>query len=43
MLNRMHPSQEPIFPAMLDVYLWNFSQSPQIKARPRHRTVTFFY
>lgn len=43
MLNRMHPAEQPIFPAMLDVYLWNFSQSPRIKARPRHRTVTYFY
>lgn len=43
MVNRMHLTAPAIFPAMLDVYLWNYSQSPQIKARPRHRTVTFFY
>lgn len=43
MLRRMHPAEPSIFPAMLDVFLWNFSQSPHIKAHPRHRTVTFFY
>ena len=41
-LNESDQSQ-PIFPAQLDNYLWNFSQSQQIKSRPRHRTVTYFY
>ncbi len=41
-LNERQPEQ-PIFPAQLDNYLWNLSQSTEIKSRPRHRTVTYFY
>jgi hypothetical protein len=32
-----------IFPAQVDDYLWNYSQSSTVKARPRHRTITYFY
>jgi hypothetical protein len=40
---RFTPGETPIFPAQLDNFLWNFSQSPQVKSQPRHRTVTYFY
>jgi len=34
---------EQIFPAQLDVYLWNKAQTPRYKSRPRHLTTTYFY
>ncbi len=40
---RRADAEPPLFPAQLDVYLWNYSQNARIKARPRHRTVTYFY
>ncbi len=42
-LRENQPGQIPIFPAQLDSYLWNYSQSRRIKSRPRHRTITYFY
>src|SRR5262249_6119723 len=36
-------AREGIPPRVLDVQLWNHGQTPEIKARPRHRCPTVYY
>jgi NAD(P)-dependent dehydrogenase (short-subunit alcohol dehydrogenase family) len=36
-------SGKRIYPAMLDVYLWNQGQDVRYKSRPRHLTKTYYY
>jgi Potential Queuosine, Q, salvage protein family len=36
-------ARDAIAPRVLDVQLWNHGQTPEIKARPRHRCQTVYY
>lgn len=43
LLNEKGGLDTSVFPAMLDVYLWNRAQADQYKSHPRHLTTTYFY
>jgi hypothetical protein len=43
LLNQQSGPDEQIFPAQLDVYLWNKAQAAHYKSRPRHLSQTYFY
>jgi hypothetical protein len=43
LINEKSGEDQQIFPAMLDVYLWNRAQSPHYKSHPRHLTETYYY
>lgn len=43
LINERSGPDDQIFPAQLDVYLWNRAQSSQYKSSPRHLTHSYFY
>jgi hypothetical protein len=43
LVNQRSVPDDHIFPAELDVYLWNRAQDLRYKSRPRHLTRTYFY